>query len=103
MAENDIIRLIPPDINDIATRLERLEELAWASGKLMLFWLEAHNANFIVVAPDVETAMMLVPNQGNVEFLGRASTQYDKPQIIKIWPCWNWNEVDHAQRNHAAK
>ncbi len=90
------IRLNSPEIEDMLARIEKLEEFERESrtSDMLLFWAEVSDMNFIIAAPNVETAIMLVrqrAHNNNVEFLGRASLQYDKPQIIKWWNSYNWD------------
>lgn len=97
MMRKTVVRVNPPDMEEIISRLERLEQFERESrtSQMLLFWVEAHDCNFIVASPDVETACQIAATRrrnNNVEFLGRATVQYDKPQIIKWWNANNWDK-----------
>ena len=91
------IRLNSPDMEDILARLDKLEQFERESrtSNMLLFWAEGHDCNFIIAAPDVETACQIAALErktNNVEFLGHATIKYDKPQIIKWWSAYNWDK-----------
>lgn len=97
-----ITRLNPPTLDELIERIEKLEQFERESrmSPMLLFWAEVRDCNFIIAAPDVETAILLVQgvrHNNNVEFLGRATIEYDKPMIVKQWPAYNWDARDDSE------
>jgi hypothetical protein len=81
-----VIRINTPTEDDILKRLERLEEVVQVSGAMLLFLVDdGKYLHWLVAAPRFEDVMMLLPQQGNIEFLGRAHEMYQKTTIIRAW------------------
>lgn len=97
-----IIPISVTQYSELIERIEKLEQFERESrmSPMLLFWAEVRDYNFIIAAPDVETAILLVQavrHNNNVEFLGRATIEYDKPMIVKQWPAYNWDARDDSE------
>ena len=79
-----------PLLKPLEERIERLEELVSYTGSMQLFWVESKDTSYLVAAPDFEAVRMAIPLQQNIDFLGRASSQYDRYTVIKIFAVNNW-------------
>ena len=74
-------------LSKIERRVKHLETLAHLQGPFMLFLIEDYHENvmFLVAAPDYSSAISMVSNADNVDYIGRASNLYDSPTIIRNW------------------
>lgn len=85
MAKHEVIRIAPPDLNNILERIERLETLATLHGDSMLFIVETPNGNYLVAATSFEECMGRFPKQELIEYVGRATSRYSGFTIIRCW------------------
>ena len=70
---------------DMLKRIDRLEDLAILSGNMMLFIVEGASRQLLVVDTSWQAVANKYPFQENIDYIGRASTMYSHPQIIRSW------------------
>lgn len=86
MAKSSIIQIEPTDTASLLSRIEKLEEFMFATGVMLLYLVDdGEYRHWLVAAPSFEDVKILVPAQANIECIGRAATEYIRPQVIRAW------------------